>query len=164
VSRAAAAVAGAFRMTDEAWRRHANPWSVWTRFAAIPPLVAAIWSRQWIGWWSLAPLAAVAVWLWLNPHVFAPVRTPTRWASKGIYGEMVWARDRAEVPAAHRSALRLISVPGVVGIGLLAWGLVVLQVWPTVVGVVLVVLAQLWRIDRLVWVYEDLDRAGRAPR
>jgi hypothetical protein len=32
------AVARMFRMDDEAWRRHANPWSVWTRFAAIPPL------------------------------------------------------------------------------------------------------------------------------
>lgn len=105
-------------------------------------------------------------WLWLNPHVFPPVRTPTRWASKGIYGEMVWARRRADVPAGHRRALRWISVPGAAGIGLLAWGLVGLRVWPTVAGVVLVVLvvlAQLWRIDRLVWLYEDLVRAGARP-
>jgi hypothetical protein len=33
---------------------------------------------------------------------------------------------------------------------LLAWGLAALDGWPTVVGVALVVLAQLWRIDRLV--------------
>jgi hypothetical protein len=51
--------------------------------------------------------------------------------------------------------------PRVAGIGLTGWGLVALEVWPTVVGVVLVVLAQLWRIDRLVWMYEDLVRAGR---
>ena len=28
-------------MSDEAWRRHANPWSVWTRFAAIPLMMLA---------------------------------------------------------------------------------------------------------------------------
>jgi hypothetical protein len=110
------AVAGAFRMTDETWFRHAHPWSVFTRFAAIPPLVLSIWSRAWIGWWCLLPLAAVALWLWLNPRVFPPVRTPTRWASKGIHGEMLWARRPPAVPTAHRTAFRLIAVPGVVGI------------------------------------------------
>ncbi|MDF5751760.1 DUF6653 family protein [Spongiactinospora sp. TRM90649] len=69
VIRALAKVAAAFRMTDEAWRRHANPWSVWTRFAAIPAMILAVWSRDWIGWWSLVPIAVVIVWLWLNPQV-----------------------------------------------------------------------------------------------
>ena len=32
-------------MTNEAWQRHANPWSVYTRFAAIPAGLLAIWSR-----------------------------------------------------------------------------------------------------------------------
>jgi hypothetical protein len=157
-------VADAFRMTDEVWCSHANPWSVATRFAAIPPLVLAIWSRAWIGWWCLLPLAAVALWLWLNPRVFAPVREPHRWASKGIHGEMVWARHPAAVPPAHRTALRWIAAPGAVGIGLTAWGLVALDVWPTVTGVALVVLAQLWRIDRLGWMHDDLVRAGGVPR
>jgi hypothetical protein len=79
----------ALTMSDDTWRRHAHPWSVYTRFAAIPPLVLAIWSRAWIGWWSLAPLALVVIWLWLNPRVFPPVHAPTRWASKGIYGEKI---------------------------------------------------------------------------
>jgi hypothetical protein len=41
-------VADTFRMTDDAWQRHANPWSVWTRFAAIPLMILAIWSRVWL--------------------------------------------------------------------------------------------------------------------
>jgi hypothetical protein len=44
-------IAGAFGMTEDAWKRHANPWSVWTRFAAIPLMILAIWSRVWLGWW-----------------------------------------------------------------------------------------------------------------
>ncbi len=31
-------------MSDEAWRRHANPWSVWTRFAAIPLMMLALFA------------------------------------------------------------------------------------------------------------------------
>ena len=77
-------VAKTFGMTDEAWRRHANPWSVYTRFAAIPALILAIWSRVWIGWWALVPVAVVLVWLWINPHVFAAVTQPRSWAAKGI--------------------------------------------------------------------------------
>ena len=35
-------IAGAFAMTDDAWKRHANPWSVWTRFAAIPLMILIV--------------------------------------------------------------------------------------------------------------------------
>ena len=44
-------------MDDEAWARHANPWSAWTRFSCGPFIVLAIWSRVWLGWWALLPLA-----------------------------------------------------------------------------------------------------------
>lgn len=155
-----AAVQRIFGMDDTAWRSHANPWSVYTRFAAIPPLVLAIWSRTWIGWWCLAPLAVVVLWLWLNAHVFPPVDHPTAWASKGIYGEKIWATEPARVPAHHRRAFRIIALPGIAGVVLLAWGLVFLDLWPTIVGGTLVVLAQLWRIDRLVWMYDELQAAA----
>jgi hypothetical protein len=146
----------AFGMNEAAWHSHANPWSVYTRFAAIPPLVLAIWSRSWIGWWCLAPIAAIALFLWLNTHVFRPVDSPTAWASKGIYGEKIWATDATRVPAHHRRALRLIAIPGLAGILLIMWGLIFLDIWPTVTGGALTVLAQLWRIDRLVWMYDEL--------
>jgi hypothetical protein len=150
-----------FGMNDDAWRRHANPWSVYTRFAAIPPLVLAIWSRAWLGVWCLVPIALVACWLWLNVRIFRAVDHPTAWASKGIYGERIWATHADKVPPHHRRALRLIALAGLGGIALLVWGLIALDVWPTVVGVTLVVLAQLWRIDRLVWMYDELQQPIR---
>jgi hypothetical protein len=59
-------------MTDEVWRRHANPWSAYTRFAAMPFLIFSIWSRVWIGWWALIPLGVVIGWLVSHPqHLFA---------------------------------------------------------------------------------------------
>ncbi|WP_327084926.1 hypothetical protein OIE66_21410 [Nonomuraea sp. NBC_01738] len=145
--------ASAAGMTDEAWRRHANPWSVWTRFAAIPAMMLAIWSRDWIGWWCLAPIALVVVWLAVNPHAFPPVDEPTAWSSKGIYGERLWMRDRSIVAGDHRKVQRGLIAVGVCGFALLIWGLVVLEPWPAVSGATLVILGQLWRIDRLGQLY-----------
>ncbi|WP_156755579.1 DUF6653 family protein [Actinokineospora pegani] len=150
-------VAWAFGMDDEAWRRHANPWSVWTRFAAVPLMPAAIWSRTWIGWWSLLPIAAVVVWLFVNPTVFRPVE-PRGWAARGIHGERAWVRDASLVPPDHRAVLRLLVVLGLAGFALVTWGLVRLDVWPTVFGATLVIVAQLWRIDRFGWLWERVER------
>jgi hypothetical protein len=147
-------IAKTFGMNDEAWRRHANPWSVWTRFAAIPLMLLAIWSRTWIGWWCLVPVAAVVVWLFINPKAFPPVDEPRSWAARGIYGERAWVRDRGLVPPDHRGVLRLLVSLGTIGFGMILWGLIALQVWPTVFGTTLIVLAQLWRIDRFNWLWE----------
>jgi hypothetical protein len=109
---------------------------------------------MWLGWWCLVPIVVVLVWLWLNPRVFAPVETPTSWASKGIYGEKLWLKERDRVPPDHLRVLRLLVPVGAAGFILLIYGLVRLEVWPTVFGASLIVLAQLWRIDRLVVFYE----------
>ena len=150
-------VAKAFRMDDEAWRRHANPWSVWTRFAAIPAMLLAIWSRTWIGWWSLVPVFVVVVWLVLNVKVFAPVDSPRSWTSRGIYGERFWLENRSALPPDHRVVLRVLVAAGSAGFALIIWGLVALAVWPTVFGATLVVGAQLWRIDRFGWLWERVQ-------
>jgi hypothetical protein len=50
---------------------------------------------------------------------------------------------------------RFWSVGAVVGATLLIWGLVALEVWPTVFGATLIVYGQLWRIDRLGILYEQ---------
>ncbi len=46
---------------------------------------------------------------------------------------------------------------GVVLIGtvLMAWGLVALAVWPTVFGAMLIVITQLWRIDRYAQLHDS---------
>lgn len=155
------AVTRAFRMNDEVWRRHANPWSVWTRFAAIPLMLAAIWSRAWIGWWCLLPIAIVIVWLFVNPSAFPPVE-PRSWAARGIYGERVWASDRSQVPPDHRPVLRNLVVLAFVGFALITWGLIRLELWPTVFGAVLGTVAQLWRIDRFGWLWERVGERSES--
>ena len=153
-------IAATFRMDDESWRRHANPWSVWTRFAAIPAAALAIWSREWIGWWALVPFGLVVVWLVLNTRVFRPVSGASSWAAKGIFGEHRWLEDHSRVPSGHRVVLRWLVATGLAGAVLMFYGLAVLAVWPTVMGMSLLVLAQLWRIDRFGLLYEERQRSG----
>jgi hypothetical protein len=145
-------------MTDDAWRRHANPWSVYTRFAAIPVFILAIWSRDWVGAWSLVPTAATIMWLIVNPFVFPRVDEPRHWVSKGIFGERVWLCEYHKVPRAFRGPLRWAMALGIFGTVLLIWGLMRLDLWPTLVGAALLTLAQLWRISLFARVYEHIGR------
>ena len=156
-----AAMARAFGLEGDAWMRHANPWSVYTRIP-IPPLMAgAIWSRGRLGRRSLLPIALVCAWTVINPRAFPPVCEPRSWAARGIYGERAWLQDRDLVPPDHRKVLRLLVTLGLIGFGLILWGLIALEVWPTVFGTTMVVVAQLWRIDRFGWLWER-HRAQRS--
>ncbi|GAA3685383.1 hypothetical protein GCM10022267_85230 [Lentzea roselyniae] len=123
-------------------------------------MLLSIWSRTWIGWWSLLPVGAVVAWLFVNPRVFPPVREPRSWAARGIYGERAWVQDRDLVPPDHRKVLRLLVALGVIGFGMIFWGLIALEVWPTVFGATVVVVAQLWRIDRFGWLWERRRAPG----
>jgi hypothetical protein len=152
-------IARTFNMNEGAWRRHANPWSVWTRFAAIPAFALAVWSREWLGWWALVPVAAVIAWLFLNVAVFRPVDHPMHWASKGIFGEHEWLRRGDDLPREHRTVMRWLIAAGLAGMATMGYGLVVLEFWPTLAGMAVLVLAQLWRIDRFGLLYEA--NAGR---
>ena len=148
------------QMSEEMWMRHANPWSVWTRFAAIPAAMLAVWSRVWIGWWSLIPIALVVLWLFLNVFVFSPVTTPRNWASKGIYGEQLWLSKRSELPGHYAVVQRWLIILGMAGMVLLAWGLFRLHIWLSLLGMVVLILAQLWRIDRFSTLYERYEEQG----
>jgi hypothetical protein len=152
-------VAKLFGLEGETWMRHANPASVWTRFAVLPMLAISIWSRDWIGWWSLVPLALSLVFMVVNPLLFPKPRSTRNWASKGVLGERVWAdRTAVELP----EPFRVSRVPAVtqaiqvVGIAVLALGLVEFDLLMTVAGIVILQTAKAWYLDRMVLLFEDM--------
>lgn len=143
-------------MTPEVWRRHANPWSVYTRIPGLLLLTAALWSRAWIGWWCLLPTGIVLLWIYVNPRAFPPPRAMDSWAARATLGEQIWLR-RKESPIPHghaRAARRLTALAGA-GLPLLAWGVWTLSPWPALVGLVVVYAGKLWFLDRMVWLYLD---------
>ena len=151
-----------FGMTDEVWRRHANPWSVWTRYMAGPLLVLAIWSRAWIDWWAVVPIAVMILWIWLNPRVFRIPRSTTAWASRAVLGERIWlnrttvAIDQRIVRLSH-----LANLCGLIGLALLVWGLVVYSELLTVGGLAIVLAAKSWFLQKMVKLYDATPVADR---
>jgi hypothetical protein len=152
------AVARAFGLEGDAWQRHANPWSVYTRIPIPALIVAAVWSRQWIGWWYLAVLAAVAVWTFVNPRMFPPPRSLDHWASRSVLGEKYWAaRKQHPVPAHHRVAPWILTGLNAAGVPFVVWGLIVFDPWLTAFGLALHMSGKLWTLDRMALLYDDMN-------
>jgi hypothetical protein len=153
------AVAKAFGLTDEVWQRHANPWSVYTRIP-IPALLAlAVWSRTWIGRWSLLPIGVVGLWTAVNPRAFPPPRSVDRWASQAVLGERLWMEDRKQGSAPRRRVAPVVLTGiNTVGMAVLVRGLVVLDPWMTATGLAVHMAGKNWFLDRMVWHYENATR------
>jgi hypothetical protein len=146
-----------FGLDEKGWERHSNPWSVWTRFTVLPILILAIWSRVWFAEWSLIIIAAAILWMWLNPRLFPKPDSTNNWASMGVMGERVWLnRNKILIPEHHRLIPHLINLGAVFGLIFLIWGLIVLDVWMTLLANVTVQLSKLWFIDRMVWLYLEM--------
>lgn len=154
-------IASAFRLDDTGWARHANPWSGWSRaITTLPLLVAAIWSRAWLEYWSLVPLGLVLWWIWFNPRAFGPAKNDHAWITKGVLGERFWVdRTSVPVPERHRVVPNVLNIASLSGGPFLIWGLTALELWPTLLGTVLIAGAKLWYIDRMAILYDDMVRA-----
>lgn len=151
-------LANAFRMDEEVWQRHANPWSVWTRAATLPVLLLAVASHVWLGAsGGLAATGVVLVWLWVNPRLFPPPVHTDQWASKGTFGERIWIeRGQVVLPPRHRLVPKVLAVVAGVGFVVGVGGALAGQGGPAIAGGLVAVLAKLWFVDRMVWLYEDM--------
>jgi hypothetical protein len=149
-------------MSDDVWARHTNPLSGWSSMSVPPLFVLAIWSRIWLGWWCLLPLALVVLWTWWNPRAF---RRPTHldnWMSRGVMGERIWlARNNVPIPQHHRKMPHILASISAIGLGPLAWGLWTLEIWPTLAGLTLIMGGKLWFLDRMVWLEADHRRSSQ---
>jgi len=145
------------------WRRHANPWSVWTRLAVVPVAAAILYLRPTLGWWTGAGMLGLVVWLWLNLRLFSPMVSDDRWEARAIFGEKLWLqRGRKGIPAHHARTIAFLNVGSTVMLLPAAYGLLTFDPWAAALGVVGMVGGQMWALDRYAWLYADLTR-GLAP-
>jgi hypothetical protein len=152
-------VAEFFGLKGDSWMRHANAGSVWTRFTVLSMLTLSIWSRDWIGWFSLIPIALSIIWMFVNPLVFPVPKSTRNWASKGVLGERIWAdRNKADIPEqfAKSRVPMWANVYSTVGLIFLAYGLVTLNLLPTIAGILIVHGGKLWYLDRMVLLFDDM--------
>jgi hypothetical protein len=153
-----ARVAKLFGLTGENWLRHANPVSVWTRFAVLPLLAISIWSRDWIGWWSLVPVVLSLVFMMINPLLFRRPRSTRNWASKSVLGEHVLS-ERTKVPVPSQFTSKVPNVTyaiQTVGLVIMVYGLWRLDALATISGMLICQVAKLWYLDRMVLLFEDM--------
>lgn len=155
------AIESSMSMSDAAWARHANPWSVWTRVPLLALFALAIWARVWIGWWCLAPLVLLVAWTFYNPRAFPPPTSLDNWASQAVLGERYWlARKTAPIPAHHARCAMVLSVLSGLSIIPLAYGLWALDPWAASGGAALAMVFKLWFCDRMAWLAADMSRDG----
>lgn len=156
-------VAKVFNLTDDNWMKHANPWSVWTRYSVLPLIVLAFWSRIWIGWWCVIPGVISLLWMFLNPVFFSKPRSTKNWASKSVLGERVYLnRDRIEIPDIHKTPLySILNIISSIGMILAIWAIIYYSVWGAVFGTVLAYIGKSWYLDRMVWLYETMKSKNK---
>lgn len=147
-------------MDETVWARHANRWSVWTRIAGAVPVFLAAWSVWWIGWWSLPGIAAVLVWIWINPRLFPAPDRVDAWASKGVLGERVFLnRDTVPVPAGHRRAALITSSLSAIFALVAVYGFAVQDLVLSATAWAVSAAAKLWFVDRMAWLWEEMKDA-----
>ncbi|WP_299864254.1 DUF6653 family protein [uncultured Hoeflea sp.] len=157
------AIEKSMMMNDAAWARHANPWSFWTRVPILALIALAIWSRVWIGWWCLLPIAMLVGWTLYNPRAFPPPENLDDWTSQAVLGERHWlARKTTAIPAHHAKSAFILSVMSGLSILPLAYGLWALDGWAAFAGTALTIAFKLWFCDRMAWLAADMARESAA--
>ncbi len=147
-----------FLPDDESWLRHANPWSIWTRFATLPFIVLAVWSRVWLGWYCIIPTAMLIVWLVINPTLFRKPVSFDSWGARAVLGERIFTkRKERPIPSRHKTPILILTVLQTIGGLILIYGVWRLNIYLTLYGMTFVYLAKMCFLDRMVWLYEDVN-------
>ena len=147
-------------MTDEVWARHANPWSVWTRFVTLGLIVLTVWYRDWYGsaFWYI--LAILGIWIWLNPRTFPKPETTDRGSSKAVLGERVWLNRKAIPISVHfNRIIACLNTLSFLGMILMIVGFREHHPWMTGSGLALTYIGKMWFLDRMVWLYDVMRDA-----
>lgn len=147
-------------MDDEVWKKHASPWSVWTRVVTgIPVTFGSIWSIQSLGYLSAIPIGGAILWLWLNPRLFSEPKCTDNWASKVTFGERIWLdAPRDTIPMHHKNWVLFLSFSAGIGFVIGIIGAYLNLLLPTLVGGTISWFSKMWFCDRMVWIYQDMQK------
>jgi hypothetical protein len=129
--------------TEKSWKRHSNPWSVWTRILTNPLVYLPLWNRSW------KQGAAVVAWFAANPVIFPPPEDDSSWATRSVLGEQLWtAKRRRDFPMALNTASAVFFAGALLG----AYRR---RLWPMMFCAGPALLLKLWFLDRMTFYYEE---------
>lgn len=154
-------ITAAHGMDDAVWARHANPWSIWTRVPVMPVGVVVLLLREELGLWTWGILAALAVWVWLNPRAFAPPERLDRWDSRAVMGEKLWVeRARRPIPAETAVMAARLSILQGLSVLPLIWGIWTLDWGVALTATALVLVSKFWFLDRMALLQAQMGTEG----
>ena len=143
------------RMSDVAWARHANPWSVLTRLFAGPLIFFALWSPYWIGWTALLVIGLAVAWLVINPRLFPSPKTTDSWSARGVLGERAFLNRKAVPIPAEFARLGWITTSISIGfLVLFVYGFLYGRFWLGFAAWHGALVAKVWFVDRMAWLWD----------
>ncbi len=144
-------------MDEQAWQRHSNPLSVYSRFTTLPLISLAFWSREFLEIYALLPILLSFVWVWLNPRIFGEPTSTNNWASMGTFGERIYLNRKTQnIPIHHIKVCGVLIVLQLLGLPIFIYGLYSLNLWPLLFGTLWLMLTKAWFVDRMVWLYLEV--------
>jgi hypothetical protein len=129
--------------TEKSWKRHSNPWSVWTRILTNPLVYLPFWNRSW------KQGAAVAAWFAANPVIFPAPENDSSWATHGVLGEELWTAKRQRDNPMTLNAASAVFFAGAIPSAYRR------RLWPMMVCAGPSLLLKLWFIDRMTFYYKE---------
>lgn len=125
------------KIADVMWRRHANPWSAWTRLLSTPLIYVPFWNHSWLQG------LAVAAWFVVNPFLFPEPSDPSAWAARAIRGERQWMKQ-------HRHGAST-AIQAIGSVALLGGCYTAFQhmLWPTLASALAVIAGNTWFLHRM---------------
>lgn len=152
-------------MTPDAWARHGNPKSVFSRIVGGTAVFFALWTPFWIGWWSVAPIMLAGFWVWLNPRLFRPPEHAEAWATRGVLGERAFLnRKEVAVPREFERVAWIATAIAIVFLVSAAHAFWQRDFWYAFVAWHAATLAKLWYCDRMVWLWDIMKERSDAYR
>lgn len=103
------------------------------------------------------PVIAICFWIWINPRVFGKPSSTDNWASKAVLGERVLlSPPKSGIPAHHKKAIYALKILMFAGFIPAIIGLIILNPFMAVSGLIITILGKTWFLDRMVWLYQNL--------
>jgi len=134
-------------LSDETWKRHANPWSGWTRTLSMPALAAAFYFHN---FWLIG---LVVVWTVINPMLFPKPKNHDNWMSKGVLGEQRYYQDGKKFKRDLPTLLNVMNIPVFISSLYFSWQQ---ELVPLILSGLLAATIKFWFIDRMVRLVEEV--------
>lgn len=142
--------------SEKTWRRHANPWSGFTRMITYPLLFIPIWFFQEFledpthCWYPLIAMIAVIIWFAINPRIFPEPKNTDNWFSKGVLGEKLWVSDKR-----YKDIHLVFPFLETPFFFISLYTAYMKMFWPTLFFASVPWLLKVWFFDRMVFYYES---------